>query len=242
MKRLFILIALANISLCASTAYAEGGISSKYQSAVQRGREIAESTISPEIKMQIQEFDARGLRLMASHNEVIKFAQPEYGECQSNLDNYFTVRQILNVPNAPDRVVQSAVSCLRWDSQHSNVIGESQFSFTPLGRLYSFSLEILSEESREEVLETFTNKLEDLPVEYKCTGQVDKECLRWHAEYKGQYATVRLDYNNKKKFKDGNYTYRYLMSITSDYLQDADKEAMRKALEGSGAPKTKTRL
>ena len=192
--------------------------------------------------MQIQEFDARGLRLMANHDDVMKFAQPEYGECQSNLDNYWTVRQILNVPNAPDPVVQSAVSCLRWDSQHSNVIGESQFSFTPLGRLYSFSLEILSQESREEILETFTNKLEDLPVEYKCTGQVDKDCLRWHAEYKGQYATVRLDYNNKKKFNDGNYTYRYLMSITSDYLQNADKEAMRKAFENGGTPRAKTRL
>ena len=66
-------------------------IVSKYKNAVKQGLELSSQSMTKEAFNSLQSLDVRGLKLMSSYEEALKFTQSENSVCQSILSNFHSV-------------------------------------------------------------------------------------------------------------------------------------------------------
>lgn len=109
-------------------------------------------------------FNFRNLSLGVSYEEVMKFAEEERMTCASELVQFYNMERIiglratktdLNDPNPPI-------------SQHTIGCDNAVLAFTPLGRLYSFSVNFRSDEDSPTVMKRLEDKFPNLKWTYAC--------------------------------------------------------------------------
>lgn len=223
--------------------YANYFISKNFADEVAKGLALSNQVMPNEALQTLESLDIRGLKLMSTYEEALKFAAQEKSVCQSLLSNFHTPWHVMNFErkSSEHTIKASSDKKISQNVFYCKQGTVSNLSFTPLGRLDGALIVFTSEENNADILKTFEQKLSPKAIENKCSRRSGGRCEQGRYFYKDQYAEMVLRYEDKSTFKDGKYYYVYEMELNSKYLTRLDHSSMKKALT-KDEPKTKTKL
>ena len=219
-----------------------------YKSKVAQGHQIASQALSQQASDSITNVDVRGLKLMSSYEDSLRFAKKEQNVCQSVISNFYSVHRILThnrdyrVQAPHDKVSQYVFSCSGSDTASLENVN---LYFTPVGRLYNIAGNIRSSENEVEIVETFKKKHAGKNVVFECYRYKGNKCSSGEAYYKDKYVHLKLSFDTSrgdfKSFKNGQYSYLYQIELVSKHLLNSDINSLRQVLE-AGNSKTETKF
>lgn len=132
-------------------------VAPKYAEAVKKG--LSYVGMPDDRYVKLLNFDFRDLKLGAPYKQVMAFIKQEDDVCQSTMDNFYGVKNLLGIGGGGDPVSQSMIGC-----QHD------VFKFTPLGRLWAYDYSFWSEERSTAVMKRLEDKIPDIKWNRQCDG------------------------------------------------------------------------
>ena len=223
-------------------------ITKAYKDKVKQSQQIASQALSSQALQSIESVDVRGLKLMSSYEDSLRFAKKEQNVCQSIINNFYGVHRILThkrdyrVQAPHDKVSQYVFRCSGADKASLENVN---LYFTPVGRLYNIAGNIRSSENAIEIVETFKKKHTGKNVVFECYRHEGNKCSSGEAYCKDKFVHLKLSFDTSrgdfKRFENGQYSYLYQIELVSQHLLDSDINSIRQVLE-SGDSKTETKL
>lgn len=221
-------------------------IEKKYAGKVSKALEFVNKTAKAEVIASIKALDYRGLHLTDDYQAVLDFSKQQNLRCKYGQGNFYSSNEIMGIAEysfeddeTRDRVSQKVIYCHDasfddFDPQHP-----ANFEFTPLGRLYSISATLLSEESSVAAINRFKEKFPDRKWNVECLeSENNGSCFHGQASSSDEHTALSIEFNDHlRSFKQEKYEHEYTVRISSKYLLNRDFLALRKTLNDTGPAK-----